>query len=81
MHVVGRPSFTSKHSIEIEVFVDMETMFKGHSKKQRAVHAFFTFVSLSNNKEVLDIPHLKVSFFLLCLTCLRKYFGFTLSSY
>ncbi|XP_033641976.1 cytosolic acyl coenzyme A thioester hydrolase-like isoform X1 [Asterias rubens] len=60
MHVVGRPSFTSKHSIEIEVFVDMETMFKGHSKKQRAVHAFFTFVSLSNNKEVLDIPHLKV---------------------
>jgi len=60
MHVIGRPTFTSKHSIEIEVFVDMESIFQGHSKKQRAVHAFFTFVSLGSRKEVLPVPPLKV---------------------
>ena len=60
MHIVGRPTFTSKHSIEIEVFVDMESMFKGHSKKERAVHAFFTFVSLGNKKDILTVPPLKV---------------------
>ncbi|XP_038061426.1 cytosolic acyl coenzyme A thioester hydrolase-like [Patiria miniata] len=60
MHVIGRPTFTSKHSIEIEVFVDMESMFHGHASKQRAVHAFFTYVSLGDKKQVLPVQQLKV---------------------
>ncbi|XP_022085544.1 cytosolic acyl coenzyme A thioester hydrolase-like isoform X2 [Acanthaster planci] len=60
MHVIGRPTFSSNRSIEIEVFVDMETMFHGHATEQRAVHAFFTFVSLGNKKQILPVPQLKV---------------------
>ncbi|XP_072036992.1 putative cytosolic acyl coenzyme A thioester hydrolase-like [Amphiura filiformis] len=61
MYFTGRPTFTSAHSMEIEVFVDTEALREGITKKERAVHAFFTFVSLSQpERKVLPIPCLQV---------------------
>ena len=61
MYFTGRPTFTSEHSIEIEVFVDTEALREGITKKERAVHAFFTFVSLSQkDRKVLPMPLLQV---------------------
>ena len=61
MTLLAQAVFTSKKTIEIEVVVDVEVPW-GASKiqKQRAVDAFFTFVSLGDKRETLPVTPLKV---------------------
>ena len=46
--------------MEIQVVVDSEQMFRKGIKKQRAVEAFFTFVSLDSKGKTLLVTPLKV---------------------
>lgn len=59
--VIGRATFTSNRTIEVEVHVDVETIqsFVNQSK-ERAVHAYFNFVSLDKDRKTQAVPPLKV---------------------
>ncbi|XP_069774609.1 cytosolic acyl coenzyme A thioester hydrolase isoform X3 [Narcine bancroftii] len=58
--VSGRMTFTSNKSMEIEVFVDVDHVFKNPKEAAHAVTAFFTYVSLDKDGKALPIPTLKV---------------------
>ncbi|XP_006812020.1 putative cytosolic acyl coenzyme A thioester hydrolase-like [Saccoglossus kowalevskii] len=60
LSLTGIPTFTSNKSMEIEVLVDVEYIFGGETHKDRAVNAFFTFVSLGPGRKTQQIPALKV---------------------
>ena len=54
--------------MEIEVIVDMESIFKNEADpslmttvKKRAVDAFFTFVSIDSNGKAIPVPPLQVN--------------------
>lgn len=59
--VSGRMTFTSNKSMEIEVFVDAESLVEAEKGKYRAVTAFFTYISLDKDNKPLPVPPLKVS--------------------
>ncbi|XP_070562177.1 cytosolic acyl coenzyme A thioester hydrolase-like [Ptychodera flava] len=59
LYLTGRATFTSAKSMEIEVIVDVEQVFGGQTHKERAVNAYFTFVSLGPGRTTLPIPQLK----------------------
>ncbi|XP_033122484.1 cytosolic acyl coenzyme A thioester hydrolase-like isoform X2 [Anneissia japonica] len=59
-HLTGRATFTSNRSLEIEVMVDTEYLLAGSDVRERAVHAFFTYVSLGPDGRTQPIPQLKV---------------------
>ncbi|CAH1225772.1 ACOT7 [Branchiostoma lanceolatum] len=61
MHLMGRITFTSSRTMEIEVAVDLEKMTNGGVTKERAVTSFFTFVSLGADGKPIPIPPLKVT--------------------
>ncbi|XP_078619180.1 cytosolic acyl coenzyme A thioester hydrolase-like [Branchiostoma floridae x Branchiostoma japonicum] len=61
MHLMGRITFTSGRTMEIEVVVDLEKMTNGGVTKERAVTSFFTFVSLGADGKPIPIPPLKVT--------------------
>lgn len=44
--LTATPVFTSKSTVDIQCFADVETISDGHIVKERAVEAFFTFVAL-----------------------------------
>ncbi|XP_073459760.1 cytosolic acyl coenzyme A thioester hydrolase isoform X3 [Aquarana catesbeiana] len=56
--ISGRITFTSNKSMEIEVFVDADTLVGDTQERYRAVSAFFTFVSLSKDLKPLPVPQL-----------------------
>uniref|UniRef100_A0A8C5WHG7 palmitoyl-CoA hydrolase n=1 Tax=Leptobrachium leishanense TaxID=445787 RepID=A0A8C5WHG7_9ANUR len=56
--ISGRMTFTSNKSMEIEVFVDADTLVGESQEKYRAVSAFFTYVSLSKEAKPLPVPQL-----------------------
>ncbi|XP_068096627.1 cytosolic acyl coenzyme A thioester hydrolase isoform X2 [Hyperolius riggenbachi] len=56
--VSGRMTFTSNKSMEIEVFVDADTVIGDNPELYRAVSAFFTYVSLSKDAKPLPVPQL-----------------------
>lgn len=47
--------------MEIEVFVDAESLAEAEKGKYRAVTAFFTYISLDKDNKPLPVPPLKVS--------------------
>jgi len=65
--VRGLLTFTSNRSMEIEVIVEYESIFSKQSSeveaagRQKAVDAFFTFVSIDSNGKALVVPLLVVS--------------------
>ncbi|XP_071945946.1 cytosolic acyl coenzyme A thioester hydrolase-like [Antedon mediterranea] len=59
-HLTGRATFASSRSLEIEVMVDTEYLMDGSKVKERAVHAFFTYVSLGPDGKTRPIPQLQV---------------------
>jgi len=65
--VRGLLTFTSNRSMEIEVIVECESIFSKQSGEaaaangEKAVDAFFTFVSIDNNGKALAVPSLVVS--------------------
>ncbi|CAH2319702.1 cytosolic acyl coenzyme A thioester hydrolase isoform X2 [Pelobates cultripes] len=56
--ISGRMTFTSNKSMEIEVFVDADTLVGESQEKYRAVSAFFTYVSLSKEAKPLPVPQI-----------------------
>ncbi|XP_018432048.1 PREDICTED: cytosolic acyl coenzyme A thioester hydrolase [Nanorana parkeri] len=56
--ISGRMTFTSNKSMEIEVFVDADTLVGDTQERYRAVSAFFTYVSLSKDLKPLPVPQL-----------------------
>ncbi|XP_069803482.1 cytosolic acyl coenzyme A thioester hydrolase isoform X2 [Dendropsophus ebraccatus] len=56
--VSGRMTFTSNKSMEIEVFVDADTLVGDTQERYRAVSAFFTYVSLNKDAKPLPVPQL-----------------------
>ncbi|XP_072282997.1 cytosolic acyl coenzyme A thioester hydrolase isoform X3 [Pyxicephalus adspersus] len=56
--ISGRMTFTSNKSMEIEVFVDADTLVDDTQERFRAVSAFFTYVSLSKDLKPLPVPQL-----------------------
>ncbi|XP_051759463.1 cytosolic acyl coenzyme A thioester hydrolase isoform X6 [Ctenopharyngodon idella] len=58
--VSGRMTFTSNKSMEIEVFVDAESLVEAEKGKYRAVTAFFTYISLDKDNKPLPVPPLKL---------------------
>ncbi|XP_034975262.1 cytosolic acyl coenzyme A thioester hydrolase [Zootoca vivipara] len=58
--ISGRMTFTSNKSMEIEVFVDADPFVDESQERYRAVSAFFTYVSLSNEGRPLPVPQLVV---------------------
>ncbi|XP_068602955.1 cytosolic acyl coenzyme A thioester hydrolase [Brachionichthys hirsutus] len=56
--LVGRLTFVSNKSMEIEVLVDASSLME--KEKYRAVSAFFTFMSLGQDKQPLSVPPLKI---------------------
>ncbi|XP_044138077.1 cytosolic acyl coenzyme A thioester hydrolase isoform X4 [Bufo gargarizans] len=58
--VSGRMTFTSNKSMEIEVFVDADTLVGDTQEQYRAVSAFFTYVSLSKDAKPLPVPQLVI---------------------
>ncbi|KAJ8016389.1 hypothetical protein DPEC_G00006720 [Dallia pectoralis] len=58
--ISGRATFTSNKSMEIEVFVDADSLIETEKEKYRAVTAFFTYISLSKEGKPLSIPALKL---------------------
>ncbi|XP_078698422.1 cytosolic acyl coenzyme A thioester hydrolase-like isoform X1 [Branchiostoma floridae x Branchiostoma belcheri] len=61
MHLMGRISFTSSRTMEVEVAVDLEKMTSGGMTKERAATSFFTFVSLGADGKPIPIPPLKIT--------------------
>ncbi|XP_069598508.1 cytosolic acyl coenzyme A thioester hydrolase isoform X2 [Ranitomeya imitator] len=58
--VSGRITFTSNKSMEIEVFVDADTLVGDTQERYRAVSAFFTFVSLNKEAKPLPVPQIVI---------------------
>ncbi|XP_075695567.1 cytosolic acyl coenzyme A thioester hydrolase isoform X1 [Rhinoderma darwinii] len=58
--VSGRMTFTSNKSMEIEVFVDADTLVGDTQERYRAVSAFFTYVSLSKDAKPLPVPQIVI---------------------
>ncbi|XP_063799491.1 cytosolic acyl coenzyme A thioester hydrolase isoform X6 [Pseudophryne corroboree] len=58
--ISGHMTFTSNKSMEIEVFVDADTLIDDTQEKYRAVSAFFTYVSLSKDGKTLPVPQLVI---------------------
>uniref|UniRef100_UPI003AAB34FD cytosolic acyl coenzyme A thioester hydrolase isoform X1 n=1 Tax=Centroberyx gerrardi TaxID=166262 RepID=UPI003AAB34FD len=58
--VMGRMTFTSNKSMEIEVFVDAAPLIEAEKAKYRAVSAFFTYISLDKDNKPLPVPPLKL---------------------
>ncbi|XP_077167822.1 cytosolic acyl coenzyme A thioester hydrolase isoform X2 [Paroedura picta] len=58
--ISGRMTFTSNKSMEIEVFVDADPFVDEAKERYRAVSAFFTYVSLSQEGKPLPVPQLVV---------------------
>ncbi|XP_070696363.1 cytosolic acyl coenzyme A thioester hydrolase isoform X2 [Pempheris klunzingeri] len=58
--VMGRLTFVSNKSMEIEVLVDASSLVEADKGKYRAVSAFFTFISLDKDNRPLPVPPLKV---------------------
>uniref|UniRef100_A0A3B3SSS7 Acyl-CoA thioesterase 7 n=1 Tax=Paramormyrops kingsleyae TaxID=1676925 RepID=A0A3B3SSS7_9TELE len=58
--VSGRMTFTSKKSMEIEVFVDADNLVEADKGNYRAVTAFFTYISLDKEGKPLPVPPLKL---------------------
>ncbi|XP_076598187.1 cytosolic acyl coenzyme A thioester hydrolase isoform X1 [Chaetodon auriga] len=58
--VVGRLTFVSNRSMEIEVLVDSSLLVEAGEEKYRAVSAFFTFISLDKDNKPLPVPPLKM---------------------
>ncbi|XP_039519708.1 cytosolic acyl coenzyme A thioester hydrolase isoform X3 [Pimephales promelas] len=58
--VSGRMTFTSNKSMEIEVFVDADSLVEAEKGKYRAVTAFFTYISLDKDNKPLPVPQLKL---------------------
>ncbi|KAG8434232.1 hypothetical protein GDO86_012562 [Hymenochirus boettgeri] len=58
--ISGRMTFTSNKSMEIEVFVDADTLVGDTEERYRAVSAFFTYVSLSKVGKPLPVPQLVI---------------------
>ncbi|XP_063292525.1 cytosolic acyl coenzyme A thioester hydrolase isoform X2 [Pelobates fuscus] len=58
--ISGRMTFTSNKSMEIEVFVDADTLVGESQEKYRAVSAFFTYVSLSKEAKPLPVPQILI---------------------
>ncbi|MEE6483649.1 hypothetical protein FKM82_013625 [Ascaphus truei] len=58
--ISGRMTFTSHKSMEIEVFVDADTLVSDSQERYRAVSAFFTYVSLSKEAKPLAVPQLVI---------------------
>uniref|UniRef100_F6QMN5 palmitoyl-CoA hydrolase n=1 Tax=Xenopus tropicalis TaxID=8364 RepID=F6QMN5_XENTR len=56
--ISGRMTFTSNKSMEIEVFVDADTLVGDTQERYRAVSAYFTYVSLSKEGKPLPVPQL-----------------------
>ncbi|KAJ7306519.1 hypothetical protein JRQ81_009876 [Phrynocephalus forsythii] len=56
--ISGRMTFTSNKSMEIEVFVDADPFVEEPQERYRAVSAFFTYVSLSQEGKPLPVPQL-----------------------
>lgn len=44
--LTATPVFTSKSTVDVQCFADVETISDGHIVKERAVEAFFTYVAL-----------------------------------
>uniref|UniRef100_A0A8B9KI68 palmitoyl-CoA hydrolase n=1 Tax=Astyanax mexicanus TaxID=7994 RepID=A0A8B9KI68_ASTMX len=58
--ISGRMTFTSNKSMEIEVFVDADSLLEADKGKYRAVTAFFTYISLDKENKPLPVPPLKL---------------------
>ncbi|XP_018082645.2 cytosolic acyl coenzyme A thioester hydrolase [Xenopus laevis] len=58
--ISGRMTFTSNKSMEIEVFVDADTLVGDTKERYRAVSASFTYVSLSKEGKPLPVPQLVI---------------------
>lgn len=61
--MIGQATFTSSRSLEIEVIVEIENVraqSNGQSVRERAVDAFFTFVSIDKQGKAQSIPQLEV---------------------
>lgn len=58
--VCGQITFTSNRSLEVEVVVEFVTPFEKNSQSQRAVDAFFTYVSIDEKGKALPVLPLKV---------------------
>ncbi|KAM4651703.1 cytosolic acyl coenzyme A thioester hydrolase isoform 5-T5 [Discoglossus pictus] len=58
--ISGRMTFTSNKSMEIEVFVDADTLVGDSQERYRAVSAFFTYVSLSKEGKPLPVPQIVI---------------------
>ncbi|XP_057182831.1 cytosolic acyl coenzyme A thioester hydrolase isoform X2 [Triplophysa rosa] len=58
--VSGRMTFTSNKSMEIEVFVDADSLVEAEKGKYRSVTAFFTYISLDKDNKPLAVPPLKL---------------------
>jgi len=81
--VRGLLTFTSNRSLEIEVIVEYESIIGKESDgesadvRQKAVDAFFTFVSIDSNGKAIRVPSLVVNS--ICANCfihiLHKNFG------
>lgn len=61
MTVFGQITFTSNRSLEVEVIVEFVTPFEKNSQRQRAVDAFFTYVSIDEKGKALPVLPLKVA--------------------
>jgi len=65
--VCGLLTFTSNRSMEIEVIVEYESIMNKQSgqvtvaAREKAVDAFFTFVSIDTSGKALPVPLLKVN--------------------
>jgi len=75
--VRGLLTFTSNRSLEIEVIVEYESIFSKQSGieastvREKAVDAFFTFVSIDDSGQALPVPLLEVNgstVFCVCLS-------------
>jgi len=75
--VCGLLTFTSNRSMEIEVIVEYERLFSKQPEeasavgRQKAVDAFFTFVSIDSNGKAQPVPLLVVNSSLLLLLLCR----------
>ena len=64
----GLLTFTSNRSMEIEVIVEFESIFSKQScddsaaGREKAVDAFFTFVSIDSNGKAVSVPPLVVNY-------------------
>ena len=63
MIVTARAVFTSPQSLEVQVLVDSQQMQEGEAEMFRAVEAYFTFVAVGKDKNIIPVPQLKVRSF------------------